>query len=90
MSAWIAFNRTTDSNKIEVIVLDDQKSRELRRIQTTGLAVYLDQTRVMSFFLFLSYLFLISPYPHSRVYLRYRTIVQLNSQIRRLNSSQFS
>ena len=26
------FNRTTDSNKIEVIVLDDQKSRELRRI----------------------------------------------------------
>ena len=35
------FNRTTDSNKIEVIVLDDQKSRELRRIRTTGLAVYL-------------------------------------------------
>ena len=26
--AWIGFNRTTDSNKIEVIVLDDQKSRE--------------------------------------------------------------
>ena len=26
---------TTDSNKIEVIVLDDQKSRELRRIRTT-------------------------------------------------------
>ena len=40
--AWIAFNRTTDSNKIEVIVLYDQKSRELRRIRTTGLAVYLD------------------------------------------------
>ena len=40
--AWIGFNRTTDSNKIEVIVLDDQKSRELRRIRTTGLAVYLD------------------------------------------------
>ena len=39
--AWICFNRTTDSNKIEVIVLDDQKSRELRRIRTTGLAVYL-------------------------------------------------
>ena len=38
--AWISFNRTTDSNKIEVIVLDDQKSRELRRIRTTGLAVY--------------------------------------------------
>ena len=38
--AWIAFNRTTDSNKIEVIVLDDQKSRELRRIRTTGVAVY--------------------------------------------------
>ena len=39
--AWIGFNRTTDSNKIEVIVLDDQKSREFRRIRTTGLAVYL-------------------------------------------------
>ena len=39
--AWISFNRTTDSNKIEVIVLDDQKSRELRRIPTTGLADYL-------------------------------------------------
>ena len=35
------FNRTTDSNKIEVIVLDDQKSRELRKSRTTGLAVYL-------------------------------------------------
>ena len=35
------FNRTTDSNKIEVIVLDDQKSREPRKIRTTGLAVYL-------------------------------------------------
>ena len=40
--AWMSFKRTTDSNKIEVIVLDDQKSRELRRIRTTGLAVYLD------------------------------------------------
>ena len=39
--AWIGFNRTTDSNKIEVIVLDNQKSRELRRIRTTGLAVHL-------------------------------------------------
>ena len=39
--AWIGVNRTTDSNKIEVIVLDDQKSRELRKIRTTGLAVYL-------------------------------------------------
>ena len=38
----IGFNRATDSNKIEVIVLDDQKSRESRRIRTTGLAVYLD------------------------------------------------
>ena len=38
--AWIGFNRTTGSNKIEVIVLDDQKSRELRRIRATGLAVY--------------------------------------------------
>ena len=34
-------HRTTDSNKIEVIVLDAQKSRDLRRIRTTGLAVYL-------------------------------------------------
>ena len=39
--AWIGFNRTTDTNKFEVIVLDDQKSRELRRIRKTGLAVYL-------------------------------------------------
>ena len=39
--AWIGVNRTTDSNKIEVIVLGDQKSRELRRIRTTGLAIYL-------------------------------------------------
>ena len=31
--AWIGCNRSTDSNKIEVIVLDDQKSRELRRIE---------------------------------------------------------
>ena len=44
--AWIGFNRTTDSNEIEVIVLDDQKSRELRRIQTTGLAVYLDDCTI--------------------------------------------
>ena len=43
--AWIAFNRSTDSKKIEVIVLDDQKSRELRRIRTTSLAVYLDDLR---------------------------------------------
>ena len=35
------FNRNTESNKIEVIVLDDQKSRESRKIRTTGLAVYL-------------------------------------------------
>ena len=41
------FNRTTDSNKIEVIVLDDQKSRELRRIRTTGLAVYLDDCMIL-------------------------------------------
>ena len=40
--AWIGFNRSSDSNKIKVIVLGDQKSRELRRIRTTGLAVYLD------------------------------------------------
>ena len=48
------------------------------------------QPCVMSFFLFRSYLFLISPCPHSRVYLQYRTIVQMNSQTRRSNSSQFS
>ena len=45
--AWIGFNRTTDSNKIKVIVLDDQKSRELRRIRTTGLAVYLDDWTIL-------------------------------------------
>ena len=45
--AWIGFNRTTDSKKIEVIVLDDQKSRELRRIRTTGLAVYLDDCTIL-------------------------------------------
>ena len=45
--ASIAFNRTTDNSKIEVIVLDDQKSRELRRIPTTGLAVYLDDCTIL-------------------------------------------
>ena len=45
--ARIGFNRTTDSNKIEVIVSDDQKSRELRRIRTTGLAVYLDDCTIL-------------------------------------------
>ena len=47
---WIGFNGTTDSNKvnkIEVIVLDDQKSRALRRIRTTGLAVYLDDCTIL-------------------------------------------
>ena len=46
---WIGFNRTTDSNKIEVIdvVLDDQKSRELRRIRATCLAVYLDDCTIL-------------------------------------------
>ena len=38
----IGFDRTTDRNKIVVIVLDGQKSRELRGIRTMGLAVYLD------------------------------------------------
>ena len=47
VTAWIGFNRTTDSSKIEVIVLDDQKSRELRRIGTTGLAVYLDDCTIL-------------------------------------------
>ena len=41
------FYRTTDSNKIEVIVSDDQKSRELRRIRTTGLAVYLEDCTIL-------------------------------------------
>ena len=45
--AWIAFNRTTGSNKIEVIVLDDQKSRELRKIRTTGLVIYLDDCTIL-------------------------------------------
>ena len=45
--AWIGFNRLTDSNKIEVIVLDVQKSRELKRIRTTGLAVYLDDCTIL-------------------------------------------
>ena len=45
--AWIGFNRTTDSNKIEVVVLDNQKSRELRRIRTTDLAVYLDDCTIL-------------------------------------------
>ena len=41
------FDRTTDSNKIKVIVLDGQKSRELRRIRTTRLAVYLDDCTIL-------------------------------------------
>ena len=45
--AWIGFNRTTDSNKIDNIVLEDQKSRELRRIRTTSLAVYLDDCTIL-------------------------------------------
>ena len=45
--AWIGFNRTSDSNKMEVIVLGDQKSRELRRMRTTGLAVYLDDCTIL-------------------------------------------
>ena len=48
------------------------------------------QPCVMSLLLFLNYLFLISPCQHSRLYLQYRTIVQINSQTRRSNSSQFS
>ena len=34
--AWIGFNRTTDSNKIEVIVLDDQKSRKIEKNSNDG------------------------------------------------------
>ena len=45
--ASIGLNRTTYSNKIKVIVLDDQKPRELRRIRTTGLAVYLDDCTIL-------------------------------------------
>ena len=48
--ACIGFNRTTNSNKIEVIVLDDRKSRELRRIRTTGLAFYLDDCTILSMY----------------------------------------
>ena len=50
------------------------------------------QPCVMSLLLFLNYLFHISPCPHSRVYLQYRPIVQMNSQTRRsilLNSLDF-
>ena len=47
---WISFNGTTYSNKIEVIVLDDQKSRELRRIRTTGLAVYLYDCTILEIY----------------------------------------
>ena len=46
---WIGF-RTTDSNKIEVIVLDDQKSRESGRIRTTGLAVYLYDCTILKIY----------------------------------------
>ena len=110
--AWIGFNRTTDSSKIEVIVLDDQKSRELRstwmgdqkRIPRVVIPLIffsfpfegdIKDCRttppcVMSLLLFLNYLFLISPCLHSRVYLQCRTIVQINSQTRRSNSSHFS
>ena len=45
--AWIGFNRTRTTDKIEVIILDDQKSRELTRIRTTGLAVYLDDCTIL-------------------------------------------
>ena len=44
---WIGFNRTRTTDKIEVIILDDQKSRELTRIRTTGLAVYLDDCTIL-------------------------------------------
>ena len=45
--AWIGFNRTRTTDKIEVIILDDQKSRELTRIRTTGLAIYLDDCTIL-------------------------------------------
>ena len=50
VKAWIDFNRTTDGNKIEVIILDDQKSRELRIIRTTGLAVYLYDCTILQIY----------------------------------------
>ena len=34
--AWIGFNRTTDSNKIEVIVLDDQKVKRIEKNSNDG------------------------------------------------------
>ena len=34
--AWIGFNRTTDSNKIEVIVLDDQKVKRTEKNSNDG------------------------------------------------------
>ena len=45
--AWIGFKRTRTTDKIEVIILDDQKSRELTKIRTTGLAVYLDDCTIL-------------------------------------------
>ena len=41
------FSAECHSKKIEVIVLDDRKSRELRRIRTTGLTVYLDDCTIL-------------------------------------------
>ena len=41
--AWIGFKRTRTTDKIEVIILDDQKSRELTKIRTTGLAFFFER-----------------------------------------------
>ena len=48
--AWIGFNRTTDSNKIEVIALDDQKSRlslKKRSAFRTGAKIYLSKKNIL-------------------------------------------
>ena len=34
--AWIGFNRATDSNKFEVIVLDDQKVKRIEKNSNDG------------------------------------------------------
>ena len=47
------------------------------------------QPHVMSFFLFLSYLFLISPCPHSRVYLQYSIFVPPNNPITACGGASF-
>ena len=95
--------RVVRSTKLSPVLRDSYLDGDQKRIPRVVITSFLSfpfegdikdcrtpQPCVMSPLLFLNYLFLISPCPHSRVYLQYRTIVQINSQTRRLNSSQFS